>query len=121
MHERLCKTSIRENNPDHVIIHVGTNELDLERQADMMEKCIIDGAKGIRTNTRTVSILEIVQRKDNFNNRMQDVNNELSKMCGEVKLDYITHKNINPSVDLNKSKLNLNRNGSDKIGKNYLR
>ena len=109
MHERLCKTSIRENNPDHVIIHVGTNELDLERQADMMEKCIIDGAEGIRTNTRTVSILEIVQRKDNFNNRVQDVNNELSKMCREAKLDYITYKNINPSVDLNKSKLHLNQ------------
>ena len=27
---KLC---IRENNPDHVIIHVGTNELDSERQA----------------------------------------------------------------------------------------
>lgn len=121
MHERLYKISIREDNPDHVIIHAGTNELDLERQTELMKKCIIDGAKGIRTNIRTVSILEIVQRKDNFNNRVQDVNNELSKMCREVKLDYITHKNINPNVDLNKSKLNLNRNGSDKIGKNYLR
>ena len=57
MHERLYKISIRENNPDHVIIHAGTNELDLERQTELMKKCIIDGAKGIRTNIRTVSIL----------------------------------------------------------------
>ena len=28
-----AKLCIRENNPDHVIIHVGTNELDSERQA----------------------------------------------------------------------------------------
>ena len=43
------KPCIRENNPDHVIIHVGTNELDSERQADMIAKPIIRVAKGIRT------------------------------------------------------------------------
>ena len=54
------KPCIRENYPDHVIIHVGTNELDSERQADMIAKSIIDVAKGIRTNIATVSISGIV-------------------------------------------------------------
>ena len=54
------KPCIRENYPDHVIIHVRTNELDSERQADMIAKSIIDVAKGIRTNIATVSISGIV-------------------------------------------------------------
>ena len=48
-----------------------------------------------------------------------DVNGKLSKMYREAKLDFITHKNINLRADLNKSWLHLNRNGSDKIGKNF--
>ena len=49
-----------------------------------------------------------------------DLNDEHSKMCRETNLDFITHKNINPRADLNKSRLHLNRNGSDKIGKTFV-
>ena len=52
------KHCIRKNNPDHVIIHSGTNKL--ERQAEIRAKFIIDVAKSIRTNTCTVSISRIV-------------------------------------------------------------
>ena len=31
------KPYIRENNPDHVIIHIGTNELDSERQGEIYD------------------------------------------------------------------------------------
>ena len=85
----------------------------------MIAKSTIDEAKSIRTNTRTVSISVIVPRNNNFNNKALDVNDELSKMYREAKLDFITHKNINPKVDLNKSRLHLNRNGSDEIDKNF--
>ena len=114
------KHSIRENNPDHVIIHVDTNELDSERQADVIAKSFIDVAKGIRANTCTASISGVVRRNDNLNNKALDVNGELAIICREAKLDFITHKNINPRADLNKSRLHLNRNGSDKIGKNFV-
>ena len=79
---KLC---IRENNPDHVIIYVGTNELDSERQAVMIAKSIIDVAN-IRANTHTVSRSGIVPRNDNFNNKELGVNDELAKMCREAKL-----------------------------------
>ena len=38
----------------------------------------------------------------------------------EAKLGFITHKNIKPRADLNKSRLHLHRNGSDKIDKNFV-
>ena len=75
----------------------------------MIAKSFIDVAKSIRSNTRTVSISGIVPRNGNFNNKALDVNDELLNMRSESKLDFITHKNINPSVDLNKSTLHLNR------------
>ena len=86
----------------------------------MTAKSITDVAKSIRTNTCTVSLSRIVLRNNNFNNKAFDVNDELSKTCREAKLDFITHKNINPRADLNKSRLHLNRHGSDKIGKNFV-
>ena len=52
----------------------------------MIAKSIIDVTKGIRTNTRTVSISGIVSQNDNFNNKAFDVNDELAKMCREAKL-----------------------------------
>lgn len=39
-----------------VVIRVGADELDPERQAAMIAKAIIDVAKSIRTNSCTVSI-----------------------------------------------------------------
>ena len=41
------------------------------------------------------------------------------RMSREAKLDFITHKNINLRAEFNKSRLHLNRNGSDKSGKNF--
>ena len=76
------KPCIRENNPDHVIIFVGTNELVSQRQADMIAKPIID----------VVNTSGIVSRNDNFNAKALGVNDELLKMCREAKLDFITYK-----------------------------
>ena len=44
------KSCIRENNPDHRIIHVGTNELNSERQGNMIAKSITDAAKCIKSS-----------------------------------------------------------------------
>lgn len=48
------KPCIREHNPDNVIINVGTNELDSERQSEMIAKSIIDAAKKKATPAQSV-------------------------------------------------------------------
>ena len=75
----------------------------------MIAKSFLDVAKNIRSNTRTVSISGILPRNGSFNNKALDVKDELLNMHSESRLDFITHKNINPRVDLNKSTLHLNR------------
>ena len=42
-----CQTYITENNMDNVIIHAGSNELDSERQADMIAKSFKYGAQSV--------------------------------------------------------------------------
>ena len=113
------KPCIRENNPEYVILHVGTNELNSELTPERIAKSVINVGKNIQTNHKTISISGIVPRNDNFNNKATEVNKELSQMCKKEKLLFVDHSNINPKAHLNRSKLHLNRNGYEKLGKNF--
>ena len=114
------KPCIRENNPDYVILHVGTNELKSESTPERTAKSVVDVGKNIRNDNRTISISGIVPRNDNFNNKAMEVNKELAKMCEKEKLLFVDNSNINPRTHLNGSKIHLNRNGYEKLGKNFL-
>ena len=113
------KPCIRENDPDHVIMHVGTNEMNSELPPERIAKSVIDVAKNVKTDTCSVSISGIIPRSDNFNNKVMEVNKELAKMCKREKFLFLEHSNINPKAHLNKSKGPLNRNGYIKLGKNF--
>ena len=115
------KPCIREKNPDYVIFHVGTNELNSELPPERIAKSIIDVAKNTQSDSRIVSISGIVPRNDNFNIKATEVNKELSKMCDKEKLLFLSRSTINPKIHLNKSKLHLNRNGYEKLGKNFVK
>ena len=113
------KPCIRENDPDHVILHVGTNEMNSELPPERIAKSVVDVAKNVKSDTRSVSISSILPRNDNFNNKVIEVKKELEKMCNKEKLKLIKHNNINPKAHINKSKVHLNRNGYLKLGKNF--
>ena len=84
-------------------------------------KSVIDVGKNIQTNHRTVSTSGIVPRTDNFNyNKATEVNKELSKMCKKEKFLFAYHSNNNPKTHLNRSKLHLNRNDYEKLGRNFV-
>ena len=90
------KPCIRENDQDHVIIHVGTNQMNSELPPERIAKSVIDVAKNVKTDTRSVSISSIIPRNDNFNNKVMEVNKELVKMCKREKFQFLEHSNINP-------------------------
>ena len=113
------KPCIRENDPDHVIMHVGTNKMNSELPPERIAKSVIDVAKNVKTDTRSVRISGIIPRNHNFNNKVMEVNKELAKMCKREKFQFLQHSNINPKAHLNKSKVHLNRNGYIKLGKNF--
>ena len=114
------KPCLRENDSKNVILHVGTNDLNSELSPERIAKSIVDVAKNIQSDTRKVSISCIVPRNDNFNNKAMEVNKELSKMCSREKLLFLEHNKIKLKTHLSKSKLHLNRNGDEKLGKNFV-
>ena len=73
------KPCIRKNDPDHVNLHVGTNEMDSELPPERIVKSVVDVAKNVKSDTRSVSISSILPRSDNFNNKVIEVNKELEQ------------------------------------------
>ena len=74
------KPCIRENNPDHVIIHVSNNELDFERKPKMIVKSIIDIAKKHKNTCPHSQYTLDIPTERQLNNEALDVN-EVSKIC----------------------------------------
>ena len=61
--------TIREFNPNHIILHVGTNELKSSKTASLISRSVIDLALSLKSETNAVMISLIVPRKDSLNNK----------------------------------------------------
>ena len=68
MHNHI-KPSVRDFNPDHVILHCGTNDLSSERTASHIAKSIIELALTLKSEDNKISISLIVPRSDNLSNK----------------------------------------------------
>ena len=109
------KPCIREENPDHIILHVGTNDLSSDNSTERVGKSIADLAKNLFHENRKVTISGIIPRNDEWNNS-ELVNNRLKEMCKSANIDFIDNsKNFNRKKHLNNSKLHLNDKGSYKL------
>ena len=53
------KPSLREN-PDHFVLHVGTNDLDSDRSPDLMAESIVDVVSSLKTDKHDVTISNII-------------------------------------------------------------
>ena len=110
MHEDHLKLALREN-PDHFVLHVGTNELDSDRSPDPTAKSIVDVASSLETDKHEVTILSIITRNDRFMGKANEANKRLIELCFEKTFLLVGHSNILKSQHLNESKLRLNRRG----------
>ena len=106
------KPTLRDINPDHIILHAGTNDLRTENTASQIEKATIDLATPQKNDDNTVTVSGIVPRLDDLNNKAIEVNRRLVLMCKERNITFLSHdESIDPSKHLNKSKLHLNSGG----------
>ena len=114
------KPTIRDDKPDHVILHTGTNDLRSEKTASQIARSITELAMSLKDNDNSVIVSGIVPRNDNLNNKATEVNNRLLLMCKERKIPFIAHsENIDSSKHLNESKLHLNHNGIKVFAENF--
>ena len=63
------KPCTREENPDHIILHVGTNDLNSDNSPERIGKSIIELAKNLFHDNRKVTLSGIIPRNDEWNNK----------------------------------------------------
>ena len=103
---------IRNNDTEHVLLHIGTNDLKSEKTPVQICHDIIHLTSVIRDKGIKVSISGIIQRNDQLNNKVLLVNDSLKKICESIGITFINNGNIRPDLHLNASKLHLNRRGN---------
>ena len=102
------RPTIREN-PNHIILHVGTNDLTTNIPTEKVAESIIDLASSLKSNSCSVAISNINARNDRYRKKVVQVNRYLKTLCIERNFELITHDNIITEKHLNRSKLHLNK------------
>lgn len=114
----LIKPVIKKN-PDHIIIHIGKNDLTKSNidTTKNIEK-IIDNIQENNVDTK-ISLSKICLREDrkNVNKKRIELNKEIEKIVKNRGLTKICNENIDSSC-LAKKKLHLNRKGIARLAKN---
>ena len=105
------RPTIREN-PNHIILHVGTNDLTTNIPTEKVVESIIDLASSLKSNSCSVAISNITVRNDRYRKKVVQVNRHLKTLCIERNFELITHDNITTEKHLNGSKLHLNKRGT---------
>ena len=77
--------TIRELNPEHIILHVDTNGLNTEKTASQVSKSILDLANSLKNETNTIHVSLIVPRNDRLNTKVNEVNSPLDKYVSTMK------------------------------------
>ena len=116
------KPSLRDE-PDHFIIHVGTNNLNIEVLSKSITESIADLAMSLKRESNDVNVSNIVLRTDNplLNQNGCEINLHLKDLCKERNLYLIDNPKKFKSHHLNKSKLHLDRKGSKLLNDMFIR
>ena len=88
------KPSQRENS-DHYILHVGTNDLYLDRSPELIAKSKIDLALTLESESHNVSVSNIIALNDSdtLNKKGREESALLTELCKEKNIYLIDNSN----------------------------
>ena len=92
------KPCIRRNNQDHLIFHVGTNDVPSNKKAKCVAESIVSLANEVKASKLDVRISSIIPRNDNWNNKVMEVNSYLKDLC-ENYIPFISNTTINSNKE----------------------
>ena len=118
--EDHVKPVLRENL-DEIIFYIGTNDLPSGKGKKDIAEAIVHVAMSVKTQSRGVLISGITVRKDEHQNKVQEINDQLRDLCQANNINFIDHsKSIKPQ-HLNKSRLHLTRRGTSILSTTFVR
>lgn len=109
----------KEQNPDVIILHCGTNDLRKTDSLDSIATNILEVAASVSTDTNRVIVSGLTQRNDQYWEKVDPLNNLLKFGASSRNIGFIEHTNIDYRYHLNKSNLHLNRKGSLMLTQNF--
>ena len=114
------KPTIRDDKPNHVILHTGTNDLRSEKTPSQIARSVTELAMLLKDYDNSVVVSGIVPTHDNPNDKATKVNSRLLLMCKEQKIPFIAHsENNDSSKHFNESKLHINHNDTKVFAENF--
>ena len=100
---------VLEENPDKVILHVGTNDINSTKSTDEIANKIMEVVDVIQQRDKEVIVSALIRRNNNeCNNKVMQVNTSLKSRCADRSIIFIENGNLEKS-HLNKSGLHLNK------------
>ena len=111
-----------EKQPDHIILHIGTNDLR-NKSPEVMISTIQKLGESIQEgNSIELTLSEVIARNDDalLADKVNAYNEKLENICLERNWGLIKHNNIN-KLHLNKYGLHLNQRGTAMLAGNFKR
>ena len=102
------RRTIRKN-PDHTILHVGTNDLTTNIPTEKVTESIINLGSSLKSTSCSVVISSITVGNDRYWKKVAQVNRHRKTLCIETNFELISHENILTEKHINRSKLHLNK------------
>ena len=110
MYDHL-KPTLRDFNPGLFIIHVGTNDLSLNKTSNEIAEEIVSLAESVKKPSSNIVVSDIVTHEDGYKTKVDEVNKILEEIFGKKGTPLIRNNNINSKRHVNRSRLHLNDTG----------
>ena len=114
------KPCIRENDPGHLIFHVGTKYV-LSGKTKKICRVIRVFDKGNKEEQTYVSVSSCSPCNGNWNSKLMEVNSYLKDLYESNIIPFMNNRFINPKKHLNSYRLHLNPKGSKKFRDNFVK
>ena len=74
---------VNREKPNHIVLHMGKNDLVSDRPPDLIAKPIVNVASSMKNENHDVTVPNIITRADHFKEKANEVKDYLSKLCME--------------------------------------
>ena len=92
VYKGLVKPKLREN-PDHIIIHVGTNELSSNMLSELLAESIVELVSTLKSDSCSVIISNVTVRNDKHRKKVGQITRDLKLLCQERNFQLTSYEN----------------------------
>ena len=113
------KSTLQEN-PDQIIVYVGTNNLASNKLPEQITQSIIGVATSLKSDTCDVLVSSMTVRNDQHRKKVAEVNVVLKELYKQKNLYFINHDKKTTVKHLNGSELHQKKKGTSILSNTFV-